>query len=102
MVALRPIAKKLGLVDHPGGRKSHVGEVPVIGGVAMFVGMYTGMEIIPIPSVVFINVFIASALLVIVGLFDDLWRRNLAPVDVRAVRTLQVYNDEFAIFYDNS
>jgi UDP-GlcNAc:undecaprenyl-phosphate GlcNAc-1-phosphate transferase len=38
--ALRPIALKVGLVDHPGERKSQVGKVPVIGGIAMFIGMY--------------------------------------------------------------
>ena len=36
MLVLRPAAVALGLVDVPGGRKSHVGEVPVIGGIAMF------------------------------------------------------------------
>ena len=37
MFALRPIARGIGLIDRPGGRKMHVGEVPVIGGLAMSV-----------------------------------------------------------------
>jgi UDP-GlcNAc:undecaprenyl-phosphate GlcNAc-1-phosphate transferase len=29
--ALRPLAKSVGLVDRPGGRKAHIGDVPIIG-----------------------------------------------------------------------
>ena len=39
MLVLRPIAFALRLVDVPGGRKTHAGEVPVIGGVAMFMAV---------------------------------------------------------------
>ena len=36
LLVLRPVAFSLGLLDVPGGRKTHSGEVPVIGGIAMF------------------------------------------------------------------
>jgi UDP-GlcNAc:undecaprenyl-phosphate GlcNAc-1-phosphate transferase len=39
MLALRPVAAQLGLVDIPGGRKTHLGRVPVIGGIAIFLGL---------------------------------------------------------------
>ena len=39
MFVLRPIALRVGLVDSPGGRKMHSGEIPVIGGLAMFSGL---------------------------------------------------------------
>lgn len=39
LLALRPLAIAIGLVDKPGGRKTHHGEVPVVGGVAMFAGL---------------------------------------------------------------
>jgi UDP-GlcNAc:undecaprenyl-phosphate GlcNAc-1-phosphate transferase len=42
MFALRPVARGMGLIDRPGGRKMHVGEVPVIGGLAMLCGMIVG------------------------------------------------------------
>ena len=71
MFALRPVANNIGLVDHPGGRKSHVGEVPIIGGIAMFIGMFTGLIVIPGPSDVLVSVFVASMLLVVVGVLDD-------------------------------
>ncbi len=39
LFALRPLAELMGLVDKPGGRKTHHGEVPVVGGIAMFAGL---------------------------------------------------------------
>ncbi|HEY0687123.1 MAG TPA: MraY family glycosyltransferase [Steroidobacter sp.] len=39
MLALRPLARSVGLIDRPGGRKQHIGEIPVIGGLAMFSGL---------------------------------------------------------------
>jgi UDP-GlcNAc:undecaprenyl-phosphate GlcNAc-1-phosphate transferase len=39
LLALRPFAQVVGLVDKPGGRKTHSGEIPVVGGIAMFAGM---------------------------------------------------------------
>lgn len=34
---LGPVARRIGLVDHPGGRKTHHHPTPLIGGIAMFV-----------------------------------------------------------------
>src|SRR5215208_5912635 len=42
MFALRPLARGMGLIDRPGGRKMHIGEVPVIGGLAMVGGFAVG------------------------------------------------------------
>ena len=36
MSALRPIAIAINLIDRPGGRKTHQGDIPVVGGLAMF------------------------------------------------------------------
>jgi len=35
------IARRLGLVDRPGGRKHHAGEVPLVGGLAIFLSLAT-------------------------------------------------------------
>ena len=71
MVALRPLAYSVGLVDIPGGRKRHVGEVPIIGGIAMFLGLAVGLALLPdnYPSMVFLSV--ASGWLVAIGVLDD-------------------------------
>lgn len=65
---LRPIAKALGWVDKPGGRKHHVKATPVIGGPAMLLGFFAGgvglLE-------GFEGTVIAACLMFTVGLFDD-------------------------------
>jgi len=71
MLALRPTAMSLGLVDWPGGRKLHVGEVPMIGGLAMFIGALSGLAIIGLSSQTAASLFMASVLLIAVGALDD-------------------------------
>ena len=50
IVALRPIAIAVDLVDRPGGHKTHNGEVPVVGGLAMFMGIVLGVGLLPLPG----------------------------------------------------
>ncbi len=71
MLALRPLAARNGLVDKPGGRKTHDGHVPVIGGIAMFVGLVCGLVLVDMSSQAFASLLTASTLLLIVGLIDD-------------------------------
>ena len=71
MFALRPVAHSLGLVDKLGGRKSHAGEVPIIGGMAMFVGVFAGLVLIQGVSTLIITLLSASLLLVVIGALDD-------------------------------
>jgi len=80
MLALRPLARGMGLIDRPGGRKMHIGEVPVIGGLAMAGGLaigalysYTSLQGFPF----FLS---ATALLVFIGALDD---RYDLPASVR-------------------
>ena len=71
MFAFRPLAIGLGLVDHPGGRKLHEGVVPIIGGVAMFFGIFIGISLLGVPSDKLISLILASFLLLVVGVADD-------------------------------
>ena len=71
ILALRPVAPKIGLVDHPAGRKFHQGIVPVVGGLAMFPAVYFGLLVMHVPPNILVGVFAASLLLVIVGVIDD-------------------------------
>lgn len=77
MFALRPLARNIGLIDKPGGRKNHEGEVPIIGGLAMLGGLLIG-------GIQYMNTaggvayfFSAICILVIVGAVDD--RYDLPP-----------------------
>jgi UDP-GlcNAc:undecaprenyl-phosphate GlcNAc-1-phosphate transferase len=78
MVALRPVAVAIELVDKPGGRKTHRGDIPVVGGIAMFVGMVFGLGLLPANLLISTSLLSAAALLVIVGLLDD--RFEISPI----------------------
>jgi UDP-GlcNAc:undecaprenyl-phosphate GlcNAc-1-phosphate transferase len=82
MIALRPVAKSVNLVDRPGGRKSHVGEVPIIGGIAMFAGILAGLALLDGFTIVPLSVLFASLLLVLIGTVDD---KYSLPASVRFV-----------------
>ena len=77
MIALRPVAIAVKLIDRPGGRKQHVGEVPVVGGLGMLLGMVLGMGLLPFPNWTSGTLLAACAMLVTVGLIDD--RFDLSP-----------------------
>lgn len=68
---LRPIAVSIGLVDKPGGRKQHDGAIPLIGGLAMFSGVFLSAYIfLDQPS--FVRVFmLGGAMMVFMGAMDD-------------------------------
>lgn len=77
ILALRPIAVAIDLVDRPGGRKTHHGEVPIVGGIAMFLAAVLGLGLVPLDAPTSLAFLAASALLVTVGLLDD--RFDLSP-----------------------
>jgi UDP-GlcNAc:undecaprenyl-phosphate GlcNAc-1-phosphate transferase len=87
MFALRPVATALRLVDRPGGRKSHTGEIPVIGGIAMFLGVFAGLSIFGESAYAIGSLLIASSLLVAVGVIDD---RYHLPSAVRIIAQIAV------------
>ncbi|MBW8190765.1 undecaprenyl-phosphate alpha-N-acetylglucosaminyl 1-phosphate transferase [Neiella marina] len=68
-----PLAVKLGLVDRPNNtRKHHVGDVPLAGGIAVFISTAIGCAFWlgeAIESLKFY--FLASSLVVFVGILDD-------------------------------
>jgi UDP-GlcNAc:undecaprenyl-phosphate GlcNAc-1-phosphate transferase len=77
MFALRPLAIAVNLIDRPGGRKSHIGDVPVVGGLGMLLGMVLGMGLVPLPDSTVGTLLAACSILVTVGLIDD--RFGLSP-----------------------
>lgn len=72
VVSLRPIARAVGWVDHPGGRKNHEGSVPMIGGLAIVLGA--------LPAAIFtfeltphvLGFGLAALIVVITGVIDDI------------------------------
>src|SRR5262245_66235001 len=82
MFALPPVARSIGLIDRPGGRKMHIGEVPVIGGLAMAAGLFLTSPFLlsEVPGYPFF--LTALAILVLIGALDD---RFDLPASVRAL-----------------
>jgi UDP-GlcNAc:undecaprenyl-phosphate/decaprenyl-phosphate GlcNAc-1-phosphate transferase len=81
MFALRPVATAVGLVDIPGGRKRHDVPVPIIGGIAMSIGLGFGTSLVEHPE--FWNpTLLGIYLLVVVGTIDD---RFDLPANVRLI-----------------
>lgn len=74
---LRPLALRLGLIDTPDIRKHHQGNIPLIGGLAMLMGLLVGLLTLPISLQQYRSFIAGSALLVFVGLLDDF--RELSP-----------------------
>ena len=99
MLALHPLAIRMGLVDRPGGRKRHDGNIPIIGGIAMFAGMAVGTFLLGMPTAAFMSALIAGFLLIIVGAIDD--GISLSPVariitQIAAV-LIMIYGENFQL-----
>jgi len=83
VLSLRPIAKSLRLVDTPNERKVHEGEIPLVGGIAIFIGVVVAHAVsqwmFPGPGAIgdYASFYVAGALLVFVGVIDDF--RELSP-----------------------
>ncbi len=86
IAALRPVAERLDFIDRPGGRKIHDEQVPVVGGLAMWVGFFVGSAVLPAevrPPLVATGL---GFMFVSLGLLDD--RFSLSAVFRLAVQGL--------------
>jgi len=66
------IAPRLGLMDKPGGHKIHAQATPVVGGLAMFCAFFLSVLVLKTPLAGYRPLFAGIALLVIVGVLDDM------------------------------
>lgn len=82
---LDPLARRMKLLDHPGGRKDHHAPTPIHGGLAVAIGTIIPGLLLTEPTQPLIGLGIAAVVLVVVGVIDDLidlrwWARVLAQV----------------------
>ncbi len=70
------LAPGIGLLDVPGGRKSHDHPVPLVGGLSIFVALLGGAELVGVSRQEPYFLF-ALSLIIAIGLWDDV--RDLAP-----------------------
>lgn len=70
--SLRRLAHRLGLVDRPNERKWHRGRVPVIGGLAFFLGTIVGLAYFDSLDGFLVCLLATGVLIFLVGLIDDM------------------------------
>jgi len=68
---LRPFALSINLVDVPSNQKLHTGSVPLIGGIAMFLGVVVSILSSSYDLNQFSYFLLSSLIVVIVGVLDD-------------------------------
>src|SRR3990167_2762186 len=68
---LRPAAEHIGLVDTPGGRKMHADAVPLIGGIAIFVGFCFSLLCLNVSLHDYRGLLAGSAIFVLICVMDD-------------------------------
>ena len=72
LIVLRPFAIKYNLVDYPTERKNHIGNIPFVGGICVFLGLLISylffIEFDNFSSVLLIT----ASLILIHGVWDDI------------------------------
>lgn len=68
---LRPLAGKLQLVDLPNKRKQHVGAIPLIGGLAVSIGVYLSVFITMQLSLPLVMLLLCAGAMMVIGAVDD-------------------------------
>ena len=71
LYALQPVANRVGLVDFPGGRKTHHRATPMVGGLGIYVGTFSMCLFIPSILSQYSALLALSAFVLFVGMIDD-------------------------------
>jgi len=71
IIMLRSVARRMNIVDRPGGRKRHEQPTPTIGGLAMFVAILIAMIMADALHGKLIILLGCAAMLVVLGVLDD-------------------------------
>lgn len=69
---LDPIARRIGLLDYPGGRKDHAAPTPVTGGLAIAIGTIAPALLLTEMTPQLVGLGVAAVILIVVGVVDDL------------------------------
>jgi len=72
-VPIRHLALRYGMVDHPGPRKVHVHPMPLLGGIAIYLGFVLAIVLAlhRVPQQQIVGVVAGATLLAIIGFLDD-------------------------------
>jgi len=95
LVALRPLSVKYGLVDSPDDlRKQHSGQVPLIGGICIYLGITATLLIPYVDNPEHFHIYIS--VLFVMGIWDD-----FKPLSVRARIIVQLAVALFVCLLDD-
>src|ERR1700720_1012318 len=72
-VPVRQLALRVGMVDHPGPRKVHVQPMPLLGGLAIYLGVLIALLVsMDGPALTqVIGIYAGATLVAVVGILDD-------------------------------
>ena len=76
VVGLRPVAENIGLVDKPNARKLHLGSIPLIGGIAIYISVLFVTTLLIPNSPTLTLYLISSSFMVFIGALDDFYDLN--------------------------
>lgn len=74
---IKKISIKLGIFDHPEGRKIHTAPTPLLGGIAIYLGCVLSLLVSINFNTVTLGIAAVSTILLIIGILDDIW--GLSP-----------------------
>jgi len=86
VIALARLAPRVGLVDHPGGRKRHHAAVPLVGGVAIYLGVLATYLLWIDFRALGLTYQVACGAMVAVGVADD--HQDITPTKRLALQSL--------------
>lgn len=84
LMALRPVAARIGLLDKPGGRKTHALPTPMIGGLGIYLGTLSICMLSPVIMNDYKILLALSGFVLLVGVLDDLY-------DIRATLRMAMH-----------
>jgi UDP-GlcNAc:undecaprenyl-phosphate GlcNAc-1-phosphate transferase len=73
LLALRPVAARVGLLDFPGGRKTHQAPTPMIGGLGIYLGTLSICLLSPVLMQDYVMLLAVAGLVLVVGILDDMF-----------------------------
>ncbi|WP_257266416.1 hypothetical protein [Endozoicomonas sp. ONNA2] len=74
---LKPVSRKVGLVDKPDERKQHDSAVPLIGGLVIYLTLLIVGMIFFASSTALTAYYISAGMLTVVGVFDDRFKLSV-------------------------
>lgn len=89
LIKLPAIAQRIDLIDRPVGRKAHEREIPLIGGIAIFVAFTFGILLAPFGLTEQRLLFISSGMIVLMGVLDDY--QEIGPITKMALQILVAF-----------